>query len=110
METIRRSIASLTTDRAIQAILIAFSFGAFLEGAAGFGAPVAITAAMLVALGFAPQSAAVLCLLANTAPVAFGALGVPILVISLRNPFERNNGLVEIAKDLGGRMDPSPPP
>jgi lactate permease len=82
METIRRSIASLTTDRAIQALLIAFSFGAFLEGAAGFGAPVAITAAMLVALGFAPQNAAILCLLANTAPVAFGALGVPILVTS----------------------------
>jgi len=82
METIRRSIASLTTDRAIQALLIAFSFGAFLEGAAGFGAPVAITAAMLVALGFAPQNAAILCLLANTAPVAFAALGVPILVTS----------------------------
>lgn len=80
METIRRSIASLTDDTAIQALLIAFSFGAFLEGAAGFGAPVAITAAMMVALGFAPQRAAVLCLTANTAPVAFGALGVPILV------------------------------
>jgi lactate permease len=77
---IRDSIASLTADRRLQALLIAFSFGAFLEGAAGFGTPVAISAAMLMGLGFEPLYAAGLCLLANTAPVAFGAIGTPIVV------------------------------
>ena len=79
-EIIRNSIISITEDQRIQVILIGFSFGAFLEGAAGFGAPVAITAAILVGLGFKPLYAAGLCLIANTAPVAFGALGVPIIV------------------------------
>ena len=79
-EIIRGSIASVTPDHRLQALLIAFSFGAFLEGAAGFGAPVAITAALLVGLGFEPLYAAGLCLIANTAPVAFGAMGIPILV------------------------------
>jgi len=78
--TIRDSIASLTADRRLQALLIAFSFGAFLEGAAGFGTPVAISAAMLAGLGFEPLYAAGLCLIANTAPVAFGAIGTPIVV------------------------------
>ena len=78
--TIRDSIASLTSDRRLQALLIAFSFGAFLEGAAGFGTPVAISAAMLAGLGFEPLYAAGLCLIANTAPVAFGAIGTPIVV------------------------------
>ena len=78
--TIRDSIASLTGDRRLQALLIAFSFGAFLEGAAGFGTPVAISAAMLAGLGFEPLYAAGLCLIANTAPVAFGAIGTPIIV------------------------------
>ena len=77
---IRNSIISITEDQRIQVILIGFSFGSFLEGAAGFGAPVAITAAILVGLGFKPIYAAGLCLIANTAPVAFGALGIPILV------------------------------
>jgi lactate permease len=77
---IRDSIASLTADRRLQALLIAFSFGAFLEGAAGFGTPVAISAAMLAGLGFEPLYAAGLCLIANTAPVAFGAIGTPIVV------------------------------
>ncbi len=77
---IKQSIASLTDDRRLQALLIAFSFGAFLEGAAGFGTPVAISAAMLVGLGFEPLYAAGLCLIANTAPVAFGAIGTPIVV------------------------------
>jgi len=77
---IRDSVASLTSDRRLQALLIAFSFGAFLEGCAGFGAPVAISAAMLVGLGFQPLYAAGLCLVANTAPVAFGSIGIPILV------------------------------
>ncbi|MCF3999259.1 L-lactate permease, partial [Pseudomonas aeruginosa] len=74
-EVIRSSVLSITGDQRLQVLLIGFSFGAFLEGAAGFGAPVAITAALLVGLGFNPLYAAGLCLIANTAPVAFGALG-----------------------------------
>ncbi|WP_406677183.1 L-lactate permease [Neomoorella carbonis] len=80
-EIIKDSIAGITEDRRLQALLIAFSFGAFLEGSAGFGAPVAITAAMLAGLGFNPVYAASICLLANTAPVAFGAIGVPVLTL-----------------------------
>lgn len=79
-EVIRSSVLSITDDQRLQVLLIGFSFGAFLEGAAGFGAPVAITAALLVGLGFNPLYAAGLCLIANTAPVAFGALGIPIIV------------------------------
>ncbi|MGW8160064.1 MAG: L-lactate permease [Desulfoprunum sp.] len=79
-EIIKNSLASITDDRRMQALLIAFSFGAFLEGAAGFGTPVAITAAMLAGLGFNPLYAAGVCLVANTAPVAFGAIGIPIVV------------------------------
>lgn len=79
-EIIKNSLASVTDDRRLQAILIAFAFGAFLEGTAGFGTPVAITAAMLVGLGFNPLYAAGICMIANTAPVAFGAIGIPIVV------------------------------
>ncbi len=79
-EIIKNSLASISDDRRMQALLIAFSFGAFLEGAAGFGTPVAITAAMLAGLGFVPLYAAGVCLLANTAPVAYGAIGIPIIV------------------------------
>ena len=79
-EIIRSSVLSITDDQRLQVLLIGFCFGAFLEGAAGFGAPVAITAALLVGLGFNPLYAAGLCLIANTAPVAFGALGIPIIV------------------------------
>ncbi|VVD61917.1 Glycolate permease GlcA [Pandoraea communis] len=79
-DIIRSSVVSLTDDQRLQMLLIGFSFGAFLEGAAGFGAPVAITAALLVGLGFEPLRAAGLCLIANTAPVAFGAMGIPIIV------------------------------
>ncbi|SEI81205.1 lactate permease [Azotobacter beijerinckii] len=79
-EVIRSSVLSVTDDQRLQVLLIGFSFGAFLEGAAGFGAPVAITAALLVGLGLNPLYAAGLCLIANTAPVAFGALGIPITV------------------------------
>ncbi|KAF1049288.1 L-lactate permease [Xylophilus sp.] len=79
-DVIRSSILSVTEDQRLQLILVGFSFGAFLEGAAGFGAPVAITAALLVGLGFRPLHAAGLCLIANTAPVAFGAMGIPIIV------------------------------
>lgn len=79
-EIIRRSILGITEDQRLQLLLVGFAFGAFLEGAAGFGAPVAITAALLVGLGFRPLYAAGLCLIANTAPVAFGAMGIPIIV------------------------------
>lgn len=79
-EIIRASVVSVTEDQRLQMLLVGFSFGAFLEGAAGFGAPVAITAALLVGLGFNPLYAAGLCLITNTAPVAFGAMGIPIIV------------------------------
>ena len=79
-DIIRSSILSVTEDQRLQLILVGFCFGAFLEGAAGFGAPVAITAALLVGLGFKPLYAAGLCLIGNTAPVAFGAMGIPIIV------------------------------
>ena len=80
-DVIKRSLTRLTTDRRLQALLVAFSFGALLEGIAGFGAPVAITASILASLGFEPVSAAVLALLANTAPVAFGSIGIPIVTL-----------------------------
>ena len=79
-EYLKQSLARLTDDRRLQAIFIAFAFGSFIEGTAGFGTPVAITAAMLVGLGFQPLYAAGICLIANTAPVAFGAIGVPVIV------------------------------
>src|SRR5689334_4140160 len=81
-EIVKHSIAGLADDRRIQVLLIAFSFGAFIEGAAGFGTPVAISAAMLIGLGFRPLSAASLALIGNTAPVAFGALGTPVLTLA----------------------------
>ncbi|MEN5202848.1 L-lactate permease [Stenotrophomonas sp. TWI700] len=79
-DIIRASILSVTEDQRLQMLMVGFAFGAFLEGAAGFGAPVAITAALLVGLGFKPLYAAGLCLIVNTAPVAFGAMGIPIIV------------------------------
>ena len=87
---VRHSILGITEDQRLQLILVGFAFGAFLEGAAGFGAPVAITAALLAGLGFRPLYAAGLCLIANTAPVAFGAMGIPIIVagqVSNIDPF-----------------------
>ncbi len=81
-EVVKHSIAGLAGDRRIQALLIAFSFGAFIEGAAGFGTPVAISAAMLIGLGFRPLQAAGLALIGNTAPVAYGALGTPIIALA----------------------------
>ncbi|MEA2656737.1 MAG: lactate permease [Chloroflexota bacterium] len=80
-DVIKRSLMRLTEDRRLQALLIAFSFGALLEGIAGFGAPVAITASILASLGFEPVTAAVLALLANTAPVAFGSIGIPVVTL-----------------------------
>lgn len=79
-DIIRASILSVTEDQRLQMLMVGFAFGAFLEGAAGFGAPVAITSALLVGLGFKPLYAAGLCLIVNTAPVAFGAMGIPIIV------------------------------
>ena len=81
-EVVKHTISGLADDRLIQVLLIAFSFGAFIEGAAGFGAPVAITAAMLIGLGFRPLPAAGLSLIGNTAPVAFGSLGIPIITLA----------------------------
>ncbi|HJV30872.1 MAG TPA: L-lactate permease [Bacillales bacterium] len=99
-DIIRHSVVTITEDRRLQALLVAFSFGAFLEGAAGFGAPVAISAALLVGLGFNPLYAAGLCLLANTAPVAFGAIGIP--VIAMEGP----TGIpaTEISKMIGRQL------
>lgn len=81
-EIIKDSVGGLTTDRRLQAMFIAFSFGAFIEGAAGFGAPVAVSGAMLAGLGFSPFYAAGICLLANTAPVAFGSIGIPVTTLA----------------------------
>jgi len=81
-EIIKDSVGSLTDDRRLQAMFIAFSFGAFIEGAAGFGAPVAVSGAMLAGLGFNPFYAAGICLLANTAPVAFGSIGIPVTTLA----------------------------
>ncbi|MBB3907838.1 L-lactate permease [Anoxybacteroides rupiense] len=99
-DIIRNSVLSITEDRRLQALLIAFSFGAFLEGAAGFGAPVAISAALLVGLGFHPLYAAGICLIANTAPVAFGAIGIPITAL------EGPTGIpaMEISKMVGRQL------
>jgi lactate permease len=99
-DIIRNSVLSITEDRRLQALLVAFSFGAFLEGAAGFGAPVAISAALLVGLGFNPLYAAGLCLIANTAPVAFGAVGIPIIAV------EGPTGIpaIEISKMVGRQL------
>jgi lactate permease len=92
---LRRSFASISDDQRIQAVIIAFSFGALLEALAGFGTPVAITAVMLVAVGFKPMKAASVALVANTAPVAFGAIAIPIVTLS---------GLTGIPKDELGEM------
>src|SRR3970040_149549 len=82
-EIIKDSIGGLTADRRLQAMLIAFAFGAFIEGAAGFGTPVAVAAAMLAGLGFSPFFAAGIWLLANTAPVAFGSIGIPVVTLAI---------------------------
>jgi lactate permease len=81
-EVLKDSIGGLTPDRRLQALLIPFAFGGFLEGAAGFGAPVAVAASMLTGLGFSPFYAAGICLLANTAPVAFGSIGIPVVTLA----------------------------
>jgi lactate permease len=100
-DVIKASIAHLSGDRRIQAVLVAFSFGAFIEGAAGFGAPVAISAALLVGLGFRPFQAALLCLIANTAPVAWGAIGTPIRTLAVVTDLD-----VEALSATSGRILP----
>ena len=81
-KNLQSSIAGITPDRRLQLLLIAFAFGAFFEGAAGFGTPVAVTAAVLIGLGFSPLAASGLSLIANTAPVAYGALGTPVIALA----------------------------
>jgi lactate permease len=90
-EMLKDSIGNLTADPRLQALLIAFAFGAFIEGAAGFGTPVAVAGAMLAGLGVAPFRAAAICLLANTAPVAFGSIAIPITTLAATTnlPFDR---------------------
>jgi lactate permease len=100
-EVVKETIGSLAGDRRIQVLLIAFAFGAFIEGAAGFGTPVAISAAMLIGLGFKPLAAAGLALIGNTAPVAYGALGTPIITLA------KVTGLNEMALSaMAGRQLP----
>jgi lactate permease len=82
LDALRRGVTQVTADPRLQLLLVAFSFGAFIEGAAGFGTPVAVTGGILIALGFKPLEASGLALIANTAPVAFGALGTPIVALS----------------------------
>src|SRR5215204_1975562 len=79
--TLQQSVGNITTDRRLQLLLVAFAFGAFFEGAGGFGTPVAVTGAILIGLGFSPLAASGLSLIANTAPVAYGALGTPIVTL-----------------------------
>ena len=93
---LQKQLSGVSRDRRIQALLIAFSFGAFIEGAAGFGAPVAITGALLIGIGFRPLEAAKLALIGNTAPVAFGSLGIPLVTLEQshrpRHPFVERDG------------------
>jgi lactate permease len=100
-EIVKHSVSAISPDQRVQALLIAFSFGTFLEGAAGFGTPVAISAALLIGLGFSPLYAAGLALIANTSPVAFGALGTPIITLA------KISGINEMAlSQMAGRQLP----
>src|SRR5262249_54312744 len=106
-EVVKASVVSLSADRRIQALLIAFSFGAFIEGAAGFGTPVAISAALLMGAGFRPLHAAGLALIANTSPVAFGALGTPILTladVTLPTGMVRETWELQLSKMAGRQL------
>ena len=99
-KTLQNSIARVTEDRRLQLLLIAFSFGAFFEGAAGFGTPVAVTGAILIGIGFSPLSASALCLIANTAPVAFGAIGTPIIALAAVTGLD----LLQLSKQVGQQL------
>ncbi|MGE5470431.1 MAG: L-lactate permease [Bacteroidota bacterium] len=94
------SIAGITPDRRLQLLLIAFAFGAFFEGAAGFGTPVAVTAAILIGLGFSPLAASGLTLIANTAPVAFGALGTPVITLAKVHGYD----LIKVSAMIGAQL------
>src|ERR1017187_6425699 len=104
-EVIKDSIGSVTSDKRIQALLIAFAFGAFIEGCAGFGTPVAVAAAMMVGLGFSALYASSICLLANTAPVAFGSIGIPVITLATITglPLERVHGVAGLS-GVAGRL------
>lgn len=99
-KVLQDSIAGITEDRRLQLLLIAFAFGAFFEGAAGFGTPVAVTAAILIGLGFSPLAASGLSLIANTAPVAFGALGTPIITLAAVHGYDA----MEVSKMVGRQL------
>lgn len=100
-EALKAQIAGLAGDKRIQALLIAFAFGAFIEGCAGFGAPVAITGAMMIGLGFKPLEAAKLALIGNTAPVAFGSLGIPLITLASSTGLD-----VNLLSAMAGRQLP----
>src|SRR5262249_49908185 len=99
-KTLQDSLTGITKDARLQLLLIAFSFGAFFEGAAGFGTPVAVTSAILIGLGFTPLAASGLSLIANTAPVAFGALGIPVIVLSAVTGL----GLLDLSAMVGRQL------
>jgi lactate permease len=97
---LQNSIANVTEDRRLQLLLIAFAFGAFFEGAAGFGTPVAVTGAILIGIGFSPLQASGLCLIANTAPVAFGAIGTPVIALAAVTGLD----LLQLSKQIGHQL------
>jgi lactate permease len=99
-QVLQDSIAGVTDDRRLQLLLIAFCFGAFFEGAAGFGTPVAVTAAILIGLGFSPLAASGLSLIANTAPVAYGALGTPVIALAAVTGLD----LLELSAMIGRQL------
>src|SRR5918993_737661 len=98
--TLRGSITTVTRDRRLQLLLVAFCFGAFFEGAAGFGTPVAVTGAILIGLGFSPLAASGLSLIANTAPVAYGALGTPIIALQAVTDFDLRDLSAVVGRQL----------
>ena len=99
-KVLQDSLSGITEDRRIQLLLIAFCFGAFFEGAAGFGTPVAVTAAILIGLGFSPRAASGLSLIANTAPVAFGALGTPVITLAQVHGYDLQQVTAMIGRQL----------
>ena len=99
---LQSSLSGITDDRRLQLLLIAFCFGAFFEGAAGFGTPVAVTAGILIGLGFSPLAASGLCLIANTAPVAFGALGTPVITMAKVHGYD----LMQLTATIGLTLTP----
>ncbi len=99
---LQSSLSGITSDRRLQLLLISFCFGAFFEGAAGFGTPVAVTAGILIGLGFSPLAASGLCLIANTAPVAFGALGTPVITLAKVHGYD----LAQVTATIGATLTP----